>query len=71
MKVKIGNTIYSPEDQPIMLILDPIDRLNIQAMRPNANLFTSYPKDITEEELNKFMDLGIETKETKTPEVVK
>lgn len=71
MKVKIGDTIYNPEDQPIMLILDPIDRLNIQAMRPEANLFTSYPKSITKEELEKFMDLGKKLPESKKPEIVK
>lgn len=69
MKVKIGNTIFSPEDQPIMLILDPMDRLNIQAMRPEANLYTTYPKNISKEELESFMDLGVKPQEKK-PEIV-
>ena len=43
MKVKIGNRIYSSEEQPIMLILSDEEKQNIGNMPPDANRYCSYP----------------------------
>jgi len=67
MKVKIGNTIYDPAKEPVLLILDPIDKLNIMAMKPEANIYVSHPKAMPLEEVKKFMDLGAPMVEAAKP----
>jgi len=84
MKIKLGNKIYDPQQEPMLIILDPIDRLNIIAMKPEANIYASYPKGMARADVEKFMDLGkprasvVEVPtvptplaETKKPEIVK
>lgn len=63
MKVKIGYTIYSPEDQPIMLILSSEDKKNIANMHPSCNKFCSAPDSISREEIVSFMNIGENDKE--------
>lgn len=57
MRVKIGDKIYNPKDEPIMLILDPIDKLNIMAMPPQNNLQCLHPADYPQDKLKEFMKL--------------
>ncbi len=45
MKIKIGNTIYDGNKEPIMLILNKQDKENISRMTPEATLFCEYPTD--------------------------
>jgi hypothetical protein len=54
MKVKIGNTIYDSNDQPIMLILDEDDKNNIGSMIPENKLYVkfSYSDNLCDEEEN-------------------
>lgn len=47
MKVKIGDTIYDSEEEPIMVILSPMDRLNIISMAPNSCLYLAIPKGLS------------------------
>lgn len=56
MKVKIKNTIYDAENEPIMLILSAQDRLNILAMKPNYTDYCAYPDSIPEDRITHFMD---------------
>jgi hypothetical protein len=57
MRVKIGDKIYNPKDEPIMLILDPIDRLNIMAMPPSNNIHCIHPTGYPQDKLEAFMKL--------------
>lgn len=57
MKVKIGDTVYDAEIEPIMLILTPQDKLNIRNMLPEATLFCSFPDNIDTQEIKKFMKI--------------
>ncbi len=43
MKVKVGDTVYDSKEEPILLILSPVDRLNIIAMPPNISKLVSFP----------------------------
>lgn len=59
MKVKIGDKIYDPNDEPIMLIFTRDDQWNIARAKPPAPgiemRYCSYPDDMTPEEAEKFM----------------
>lgn len=44
MKVKIGSKVYDANDQPIMLILDDIDKANIKAMSKEAKFYCAFPE---------------------------
>ena len=57
MRVKIRDKIYSSSEEPILLILDPIDKLNIMAMAPSANLQCNYPNTMKKPEIDAFMDI--------------
>jgi len=56
MKVKIGEIIYNPELQPIMLILEKQDKVNICSMSKDAKKYCVYPDTMTVEEVKKFME---------------
>ena len=55
MKVKIGNKIYNSEEEPIMLILSDEDKKLIGKMRAVDNKFCSYPYELGQELVKKFM----------------
>lgn len=55
MKVKIGNTIYDANDQPIMVILSEEDKRNISNMYEECTKYCAAPDGTTEEEFNSFM----------------
>ena len=55
MKVKIGNTVYSGEDQPIMVILTEEDKENIGRMSPNATMYAEAPDGTAAEEIDEWM----------------
>jgi hypothetical protein len=56
MKVKIGNTIYDAEEEPIMIILDEDDKINISKME-TARKYCVYPDDYDTEKIKEFMEL--------------
>jgi hypothetical protein len=45
MKVKIGDTVYDAEDEPIMLILTETDKKNIAKMLPETTKYCAYPEE--------------------------
>ena len=57
MKVKIGNTIYDSEYEPIMLIFNDGDRDNIANMDKDATKYCTYPdnEDYDSSRIKKFM----------------
>ena len=46
MRVKVGDTWYSPNDIPIMLELSDQDKENISNMLPEAGCYSAYPDGI-------------------------
>lgn len=57
MKVKVGNTVYDCEYQPIMVILSEKDKENIANMLPEATKYCAYPDNISPQEIEKWMRL--------------
>lgn len=55
MKIKIGNKIYDPNDEPVMLILDDQDKANITAMLPEATKYCAFPDSMSVEEIEDWM----------------
>ena len=57
MKIKVGNKVYSSEDQPIMIILTERDKFNIAHMAPEATMYAEFSDDIgwTDEEKLSWM----------------
>ena len=47
MKVKIGDTIYDAQDQPIMVILNDQDKKNITEMPAGSYKYCGYPEGMT------------------------
>lgn len=43
MKVKVGETIYDADMQPIMVILSDEDKINIRNMHPDKDKYCCYP----------------------------
>ena len=59
MKVKIGNTIYDAEDQPVMIILSDEDKENISNMPETNTKYCCFPcSGYTEKEIEDFMNVG-------------
>jgi hypothetical protein len=55
MKVKIGNTIYDSNEEPIMLILSELDKKNITWMATDATKYCSFPDDYDLDDIKEFM----------------
>ena len=45
MKVKVGDTIFISDDQPIMVILTDDDKLKIANMDPNCTKYATFQDD--------------------------
>lgn len=45
MKVKVGDTIYDGEEEPVMVILTEQDKKNIANMHDDAMRYCSYPEE--------------------------
>jgi hypothetical protein len=65
MKVKIGNKIYDSNDEPIMLILDDIDKKNINNMTKDSTKFISFPDKMNVDEIKKWVNDFANQKEKK------
>jgi len=58
MHVKIGDTIYNSNQEPIMLILSDEDKENIKNMKPEHHKYCAYPEnDYQEEEIRDWMKI--------------
>jgi hypothetical protein len=55
MKIKIGDTIYSADQQPVMIILNDQDKENIKNMSPEATKYCGYPAGTDSDEILKWM----------------
>jgi len=55
MKVKIGDTVYDSEKQPIMVILSNDDKKNIENMLPEATKYCSFPDGVDIQIIKDFM----------------
>lgn len=43
MKVKVGDIIHDSDEEPLMVILSPGDRGNINNMPPDCTKYAAYP----------------------------
>ncbi len=55
MKVKVGNKIYDSNEEPIMIILDDIDKENISKMQKDKYKFISYPSKMKVDEVKNWI----------------
>jgi len=55
MKVKIGDTIYDSEKEPIMVILTDNDKRNISRMPLENSKYCSYPNSSDTTEVMEWM----------------
>lgn len=56
MKIKVGNRIYSGEDEPIMVVLTDKDKENIANMLPECTKYCEYDNEThTIKEIEKWM----------------
>ena len=57
MKVKVGDSIYDGEKQPVMVILSSQDKENIENMPGKLHRYCVYPsKKYTPDEILKWMN---------------
>lgn len=45
MRVKVGDTVYDSDEEPVMVILTPKDRENISRMPPGNTKYCVYPPE--------------------------
>ena len=60
MKVKIGNKIYDPNDEPILLILSDTDKENIANMAEEAHYYCVYPDTLDAEYIKKWAEIEVD-----------
>lgn len=58
MKVKIGNKVYDANEEPVMLILDDVDKKNISNMHPDKNKFVAFPDGMDIDKVREFMKIS-------------
>ena len=56
MKVKVRNKTYDSVNEPVMVILNDQDKLNIAKMRKDAHKYCAAPRILSEEKVKKFME---------------
>ena len=57
MKIKVNDTTYDGETQPIMVILDEQDKKNIANMLPECTKYCIYPDNMKSEDVLKWMEI--------------
>ena len=55
MKVKVGDKVYSAEDQPVMIILTDKDKKAIADMVPGATKYCAYPESVDQVQIINWM----------------
>jgi hypothetical protein len=58
MRVKIGNKVYDPNTEPIMLILSDADKAKIAGMPAENRRYCMYPLGMSESTIDAFMSTG-------------
>jgi hypothetical protein len=58
MRVKIGDTWHSPEDQPISIELNDGERRQISKMEGGVRLYAQYPDTMSPESMRIWMAEG-------------
>ena len=58
MKVKVGDTVYDGNDQPVMVIVSQKEREQIYNMAPGYKRYCQYPEGMDPEEIKKWMKEG-------------
>jgi len=56
MRVKIGNTWHDAEDEPVMVELNDNDKKNISNMHPKATKYAAFPDEMSEDQIESWMD---------------
>ena len=56
MKIKVGDTVYDSSLTPVMVILTDGDKRNIANMLPECNKYASFPEDIEQGEIERWMN---------------
>lgn len=56
MKVKIGNQVYNSDYQPVMVILDEVEKSRITHMKSDNTKYCAYPPTMSRAEIDKWMD---------------
>lgn len=56
MKVKVRDTVYDGELEPVMLILTPADKECLAKMRPEATRYCSFPRGTDVKWVEKWME---------------
>jgi hypothetical protein len=55
MKVKVGDRVYDAKDQPVMVILEPQDKINIAAMPEDKTKYCGYPDGYSSGDIEAWM----------------
>lgn len=55
MKVKIGDKIYNSDNECIMVIIDDIDKTNIQNMSRDDFKYCAFPEGMKADKVKNFM----------------
>lgn len=55
MRIKVGNVVYSGKEEPVMVILNKQDKINIANMLPDATRYCVYPDTWSVEEIEAWM----------------
>jgi len=57
MKVKVGNKVYDGEKEFVMVILDDIDKKNIEEMPEDLTKYCQFPNELSDEELDELINV--------------
>lgn len=57
MKVKVGDMVYDGAVEPVMVILTDKDKENISSMSEHHHKYTSFPKGLSDNEVERFMEI--------------
>lgn len=56
MKVKVGDTVYDGEKEPVMVVLSVQDKINIASMSSKDTKYCSFPSSgMTSKEIREWM----------------
>lgn len=55
MRVKVGDKVYDGKDEPVMVILTPLDKRNIEDMEPSADRYCCAPDSMDTDEIKRWM----------------
>ena len=58
MKVKVGDRIYSADDELVMVILTDKDKKNIENMWPECTKYCAGPDGTPDDVMDEFMEIA-------------